>query len=262
MTRLPCTRRQALAAFGCLLLAAAAHAQQSSPPAKALTALLDRLAQQAETFRTTIPNFTCNETIRAEEQKNGHPKQLQQTTGTFRVLRAEGDAFPRESRLVTGENGRPVRDTAKVKLPVVLTGVFGRVLSLYFDPVRRACFRFTLAADRLAFTAVPEVATIPACTPIAPQTTGFALLDPATGAVTHLERTVPDSVALTTPFAAFSAVDFASMPVNDRTYQVPARVTGAIPRGSSRYTFDAHYTACHLFTGTITLLPDNAVQAP
>ena len=238
-----------------------ARAQQlAGTPSATLRSTLDSLAEQSRVYLQTMPNFTCDESIRAEEKKKGKTRHLTETTGSFRVLKSLDGGWPVESRLVAVENGKPVKQGTNAKLPVVLKGGFGRVLPLYFDAARRSCFRYALEPGRVTFEAVPEVAALPACAGVAPQAKGFAALDAGTGAVTHVERTVPDTVAAKTGYAAFSAVDFATAQMNGQSLQVPQRIVGEIARGDSRYRFEAQYSSCHLFTGTARLLPDNAVQ--
>jgi hypothetical protein len=62
-------------------------------------------------------------------------------------------------------------------------------------------------------------------------------------------------VALSTNFATFTARDYTPAAMNGHVFTLPSHVMSEIPKNNLMATFDAHYSACHLYSGTITLEP-------
>jgi len=240
--------------FLCVGLSAGpfAHAQSE---AGALTRALQRAAESAAAYQQSVPNFTCDETIRSELRKGRKTKFRVDTTGSFRVVRTVD--LPTESRHIVTANGKTMQDSDSFHLPILMVGGFGNGIPVYFGTSRQACFLYSLSAGRIDFEALPDVPRRAECIGIAPQARGFALFD-ATGAMTHIERRVPEAVAVSTNFATFTALDYAPVAMNGHTFTLPLHVWSEIPKGDLMATFDAHYSSCHLYSGTITLGPANA----
>ncbi len=64
---------------------------------------------------------------------------------------------------------------------------------------------------------------------------GFLVFDRSTGAVSHLERTVPDPVATQINFAAFGFIDFLPVVLKGVTYQLPSHILGKITSDMSAW---------------------------
>jgi hypothetical protein len=220
-----------------------------------LARALHRAAENAAAYQQSVPNFTCDETIRSELRKGKKVKFRVDTTGSFRVVRTTD--LPNESRHIATVNGKAMQDGNKVILPAMMMGGFGNGIPVYFGASRQACFLYSLSGHRIDFDALPDVPKRPDCNGVAPQARGFALFD-ASGAIIHIERRVPDAVAVATNFASFTALDYAPVPMNGRLFTLTSHVMSEIPRGNLMATFDAHYSACRLYSGTITLEPANA----
>jgi hypothetical protein len=233
--------------FLCVSLLAHAQSEDS-----ALTRALHSAAESAAAYQQSVPNFTCNETIRSELRKGKKVKFHVDTTGTFRVVRTAD--LPTESRHIVTANGKAVPDGDSYPLPIVMIGGFGNGLPVYFGASRQACFLYSFSAGRIDFEALPDAPKRAACNGIAPQARGFALLD-AAGAITHIERRVPEAVALATNFATFTALDYFPVAMNGHVFTLPSHVVSEIPRNNLMATFDAHYSACRFYSGTITLEP-------
>jgi len=229
-------------------------AGQAQSEEGALTLALHRAAESAAAYQQSVPNFTCDETIRSELRKGRKVKFHVDTTGSFRVIRTAD--LPTESRHIVTANGKAVQDGDRFPLPIVMIGGFGNGIPLYFGASRQACFLYSISAGRIDFEALPDVPKRAECNGVAPQARGFALFD-ATGAITHIERRVPDAVALSTNFATFTALDYTPVAMNGHVFTLPSHVMSEIPKNNLMATFDAHYSACHLYSGTITLEPAN-----
>jgi hypothetical protein len=236
----------------CMGLSARAQSNDAT-----LARVLQRAAESAAAYQQSVPNFTCDEAIRSELHKGKKVKFRVDTTGSFRVVRSID--LPTESRRIATANGKATQDGDRVNLPAMMIGGFGNGMPVYFGASRQACFLYSLSAGRIDFEALPDVPRRPACNGVAPEARGFALLD-TTGAITHIERRVPDAVAVATNFATFTALDYAPVTMNGHIFTLPFHVWSEIPRGNLLATFDAHYSACRLYSGTITLEPANADQ--
>jgi hypothetical protein len=220
-----------------------------------LARALHHAAESAAAYQKSVPNFTCDETIRSELRKGKKVKFRVDTTGSFRVIRSID--LPTESRHIVTANGKATIDGETINLPAMMIGGFGNGIPVYFGASRQACFLYSLSAGRIAFEALPDVPKRPECNGVAPEARGFALFD-ATGAITHIERRVPNAVAVSTNFAAFTALDYTPITMNGSLFTLPFHVVSEIPRGNLMATFDARYSACRLYSGTITLEPANA----
>lgn len=252
--RVQLSMRALLSACVLLSVALGLHAQESDTT---LSRALHHAAESAAAYQQSVPNFTCDETIRSELRKGRKVKFRVDTTGTFRVIRTAD--LPTESRHIVTANGKTTHEGDRIYLPAVMIGGFGNGLPVYFGASRQACFVYSFSPGRIDFEALPDVPKRSDCNGVAPQARGFALFD-ATGAITHIERRVPDAVAVSTNYATFTALDYAPATMNGRAFTLPFHVMSEIPRGNLTATFDAHYSACHLYSGTITLEPANAIQ--
>jgi len=234
-----------------LCVSLSAHAQSEDG---ALARALRRAAESAAAYQQSVPNFTCDETIRSELRKGRKVKFRVDTTGSFRVIRTAD--LPTESRHIVTANGKAVHDGDRFPLPILMIGGFGNGIPLYFGASRQVCFLYSLSAGRIDFEALPDVPRRVECNGVAPEARGFALFD-ATGAITHIERRVPDTIAVATNFATFTALDYGPVAMNGHVFTLPSHVLSEIPKNNLMATFDARYSACHLYSGTITLEPAN-----
>ena len=160
--------------------------------------------------------------------------------GTFRVVRA-ADGGLKESRQITVLDRKPVDPSKKADLPIVLFGGFGQFQQVFFAAEQRPCFAFSLlpapgpgGTTEIAVAVAPGSAGQPACKLSQSGVTGLVRVDPATGQIVYLERTVPDAFAAKTHLAPFVSVDSAPAKVGDNTFWLPTRVVGRILNGKVR----------------------------
>jgi len=234
-----------------LLLATTAHAQSANDR---LDTALTRAAAAAAALRSNLPSFTCKEDVLSEElEGTKKPKLRHRVTFTADIRverRADGELHetfePASWAAILAQSGG-------VGIPFYVSGGFQRALD-YFDPVRAACYRFTLPnPNRIDFSAAPDALQHPACKDET-GLHGFALLDPA-GDIIHLERTVPEAVSRRTTLAPFVAIDLAPTVLNGQTYRLSSRVVSDGRPGPTHGHFEATYTACRLFHATVTIEP-------
>jgi hypothetical protein len=249
-----------------LLSAAALCAQTRQPaPPKPITVedLVDQLAANASVYRNNLPSLTADEDIVSDLTIYGFYHKHAEAHATFRAIRKSDDSSLDESRQITILNGKRVRPNENVTLPLVLFGGFGRFQDMFFSPQHRPCFNFVLesptpaAPIQIDITLKPTATTIPGCEPGLTGLTGIARVDPVTGYLIHLERTIPPDIALKFNHATFGSVDSGPTQLGDRIFWLPIIVTGDVieNKGKDKGRFTARYTNYHRYTATATILP-------
>jgi hypothetical protein len=245
------------------LLSAATLCAQSRQPTPTVEDLVDQLVANASVYRATLPSLTADEDIISELVILGVYTKRDEARATFRAIRKTEEVSLEESRQITTLNGKPVKPGEHVNLPTTLLGGFGRFQDMFFTPQHRPCFHFTLAPATLGaplqlnITLSPGAATRPGCEPGLDGLTGIARIDPATGYLIHLERTLPADIAAKYNHATFGSVDSGPTQVGDQIFWLPIIVTGDFVqnKGKSKGRFTAHYSNYHRYTATSTILP-------
>ena len=248
-----------------------AHGQQptrqpNQPPSTSslpVEDLVDQLVANASVYRATLPSLTADEDIVSDLAILGLYHKHAEAHATFRAIRKSQDSPLDESRQITILNGKPVQLGEHVNLPTLLFGGFGRFQDMFFTPLHRPCFNFVLASPtprapiQINITLSPAAATRPGCEPGLQGLTGIARIDPASGYLIHLERTIPPDIAAKGNHATFGAVDSGPTQVGDQIYWLPIIVTGDVTqnKGKARGRFTAHYSNYHRYTATSTILP-------
>ena len=252
-------------------------AQTAAPELPAPPELIDRLVANALHYHQTLPSITASETIDSEGSYMIFHHRVQ-AKGVFRVVRNPASDELDESRQVTEVDGKPVPLGQRAGLPWTLTGGFGKFQELFFKAANRPCFTFTLLPGagpketgpketvpkemvQIAIAEQPEIATMPTCKMRG--VTGLARVDPVTGQVVYLERTVPVEIALKSHLAPWAMVEIAPAKIGDEIFWLPTVVVGTFVDGKIKGKFTAHYSNYHRYTGSITILPGvTAVDAP
>ncbi len=238
-----------------LLLSTASLPAQTQAP----TPLIDQLVANAEAYRITLPSLTASESIQSDASYLFF-KHHADAKGTFRVTRSSPDAQLVEARQLTEVDGKPVTPDKHPTLPTTMFGGFGRFQEMFFTPAHRPCYTFTQLPqpgpqDTLQLLIAQAPDPTPACAGTPRGVTGLALVDPATHQLRHLERTIPDDVAIPAHLAPFASVDLAPAKVGDQTYWLPTTVTGIIVNGKIHGKFVARYSDYHRYAGTVKILP-------
>jgi hypothetical protein len=237
------------------------------PPVSQLpvSELIDHLVANANLYRATLPSLSADETIISDVSYFGIFRKHANATATFRAVRTSEGSALEESRQITILNGKPVAPGETVDLPTVLLGGFGRFQDMFFTRQHRPCFNFVLAPTtpgeplQIAIALKPTASTIPSCEPGLQGLTGIARIDPVTGQITHLERTIPVDVANKSNHAIFAAVDSAPTKVGDETFWLPTAITGNVQQDRMKGKFTARYSNYHRYTATTTILPATPV---
>jgi hypothetical protein len=226
------------------------HAQQSQSDLKSL---LIRLGDEAAALEQSLPSFGCTETAVSQELRKDKVVRRVDFTALLRVRRA-ADGTLSESTEYATVNGHPFTGGG-FTMPAYSEGGFRHALG-YFAPQEQPCYRYTLSAGRIDFETAPGPLK-PSCRSAG--TRGFALLD-AEGNVTHVERTVAPEAASAFHLSPFAAIDLGPVTLNATTYRLSRHLVAERPNGKSIDRFEADYTACRLYTSTVTIGPTTDLQ--
>jgi len=239
-----------LAAMQCaLLLAVSAFAQSGKPPGST-DARLRQLAADADDLEQRLPSFTCKESLVSQELRGGKVKHQVQASGEVRVRRV-GDGALAEHFEVSEINGRPVKGTGQLSVPIFVSGGFKDALG-YFLAEHQACFLTAFSGNRLDFKSAPG-GKAGACAEVS-GTQGVALLD-GDGHVVHLERSVTEEQTTERHTIPFASLDLSRMEFDGKPFSLATHVVATIAKGKSTGHWEAEYSACHLFEVTVKVGP-------
>jgi hypothetical protein len=234
--------------------AIAVHGQSAAIP-DLLQSRLEKLAVVSEDLEQHLPSFACKETLLSQENRGGKVKRVVRAVGDLRVQR-DGTGKLGEHFQATEMNGRAIKPE-KLRLPMFVSGGFKNALD-FLRVDSQACFRFSLAGNRLDFDSGSE-ALAPGCEKhIA--TRGFALLGD-NGDIIHLERRVPDEVALQRNAVPFGAIDLSRVELGGNSFLLSTHVIADIPNDKSTYHWEATYSECRLFSVSVKIGPSTPVDS-
>ncbi len=246
-------RLAAFAASLAISCAALPGASAQEPASLNLQQELQRLGAAANELEHALPSFTCQESALSQELKGSKVLRGVQFIATLRAQRG-ADGKLDETISITSVNGQPFTN-GHFHLPVFVRGGFDQMMR-FFAPNQQACYRYSLAPGRVNF------ASIPGADPLLCKdsgTTGFALLD-AAGNATRIERRVDPAMARAHHAATYAADDFAPIELNGHTYRLAHHLYAELPVGNGVGAFTADYSACKLFTATVTISPATPVD--
>jgi hypothetical protein len=264
------------ASFACLLIcspAAVAKAQLSTP---SLDQILTRVEANTEQYKVSVPSFLCDEHITSQELHDGKIKHETTVDAVFRVARSAAQKGTlSESREVKAIDGKP-SSNSKISMPISFSGGFSGALDKFLSADHRKCFDYkpdsTTASPpgTAAFTFAAREATAndSACTSIQPGTTGRFVIDSAALQVTHIERTVPQSVGKDHVVLGTAEVDFAPVNLSGKSFWLPVTITASTTETpkTNAFRFTARYSNYHRFAANSTILPvtsdNSATKSP
>jgi hypothetical protein len=228
--RMPPCPRQILAT--CTLLSATFHFAQAQQPIN-LDRTLSQIEVNTELYNVTVPSFICDEHIVSQEVHAGKIKREITVDAVFSVTRSTVKANTlEESREVKLVDGKPA-PTKSITMPLSFSGVFSGALNKFLSSDHRLCFEYAADASTpspkgiaaFTFVARPDTASHPDCASIQPGTTGRFTVDTASMQVTHIERTVQNSVGKDRTVLGTAAVDYAPVILNGKSFWLPTTIT-------------------------------------
>ena len=254
--------------IACAYLFAGSHRPAPQPQADNSThatpappGLIDHLVANAQLYSATLPSIGANEAIVSEGSYLIFHRRVE-AKAVFRVVRDPKDGALEESRQITEIDGKPVEPGRHAALPWTLLGGFEKFQQLFFTPSHTPCFTFTLlpqpgpgATQQIAVAELPPALRTPACNQAPRGYTGLIRVDPATGQIVYLERSVPEDVAVPSHLAPFASVEIGPVRIGEQTFWLPSVIIGTFVSGKTHGRFEARYFDYHRYTGSITILP-------
>jgi hypothetical protein len=217
-----------------------------------LDQLLSQVPVNTERYSATVPSFICNEHILSQEVHEGKIKRETTVDAVFSVTRPAAKANTlEESREIKLIDGKPAA-TKVMTLPLSFSD-------------HRSCFEYAADASTklpkgtaaFTFVAKPAAAEDTSCASIQPGTTGKFTVDTTSMQVTHIERTVQNSVGKDQTVLGTAAVDYGPVVLNGKSFWLPTTIIAFTTETSKTNSvrFAARYNDYHRFAATATILP-------
>jgi hypothetical protein len=253
------------AALIVLVLLAPMGRAQSSLAGLSDEARLERVFAYQRTFRARIPSLEADASIITQEVKKGKVKWEVRFEAVVREFRDDKNSDKFQERLTfLTVDGKPYNHK-DFKLPYYVNESFAN--SLGFDgPPNHACldYRFAMLDDgatlRMTVDWKPEAGGNAACNDVPEQEHEVLLIDEASGAVKHQERTMAQSYSDTHHRVPEAAVDFAPQKLGRETVWLPVRVECSDPSKNGRMVIS--YSNFHRYLGETRILLDAAEGGP
>jgi hypothetical protein len=250
-----------VALFGQAPATAPAHDAMAAAPTA--DQIVDRLVENSAVYRSTLPSLTVHETIRSETTEFVFfGSRAINAEATVRMVRKEADGGLEESRQFTKLNGKPVAEGQRVFLPLTIADDFNDEASSVFSAGRRHCFDFALsprassdAPFEMHIAIKPDAAELKHCPPDLNGLTGTARIDPVSMQLVHLERTIPDAVAVPKRTSPFFSEDYAPAKVGEQIFWLPTAVAATGMDGKHLLKWSSHYSDYHRYAATTKIVP-------
>ncbi len=215
-----------------------------------------RVIAYAEAYREHLPSLECDETMLSQDVKNGKVKWEVKIKATLRELRDEKEpgGFRDEYTFKTVD-GKPAKPNFRT--PYFVYNVFANSLGIGESP-RPACFdyRFATLDDgrtlQFDIDSKPGVRD-PACKKIPPDYHKMMLIDTASGAVRHVERSLSPQFADNTLEIPSVTIDYAPQRLGEQTFWLPVRFEASDPHKEGRMI--ATYSNFRRYIGVAKILP-------
>jgi hypothetical protein len=226
--------------------------------------LADRIHAYAEQYRKNLPSFEVDESAVVQRVVDGKLKKEVKLEMTLSEVRDE--AKPGEFkdhytfRLIDGKPPRKHLNlppfNRPIQLPYFVRGVFSNVIG--FGGTRgRSCMEYRVSPGKDSSTVQLEVWNKPG--PLPPDCEDMfedyhktLLVEPATGKVLHVTRSMSAKAATESHDVSFVDVDFAPQQLGDQTYWLPARFEAHNGTNEGRMT--ATFSNFHRYTSTVKVI--------
>lgn len=238
--------------------------QSSADPS--LDDILVRLQKNLIRYKTTVPNFFCDEHVVSELHASGRPFIYTVTDSTFRLERSDASPLElKESREIKLINKKP--ETAQtLKGPAIFTGAFSDALDIlsldrkrcydyHLGPSQRVHHKVLLVIDyTLKDTAIDDQSC-----PGPERHNGAAFIDPENMQVMRLEMHTPNHKISPGTYASWTwSIDYAPVVFDNEPFWMPTTITSRAEGITQRqdWSFVATYRNYHKLTVTSKILPD------
>ncbi len=261
-----------------LLFARQSNPQPPKPTDLTLDAILIRLQNNLAVYRTTVPDFFCDEHVVSTMYIQHEPYGRTTTDSIFRLRRSEAGksltdkaatyrSLHRfiESREIKTVDKKPAKKQG-LSGPAIFAGAFSNALQVvslelgdcynyHLVPHQRLHRHPILVVDyALKSTAIDNQAC-----PGPEMHRGRAFIDPQTMEIVRLEQRTPDHEINPGVYGPWTwSIDYDEVIFNDKPFWMPKIVTSIATAKDSRFewTFVATYRNYHKLTVTSHILPD------
>jgi len=261
----PFANRRAFLAPALVFLVAASATAQQSPPS--VQEVLDRVRAHLTTTAATLPDVFCDEKIESSELHNGRVSRKMTFDSVISARKLEsGDDKLTESRDVHLVDGKPPKKGKEYHLPVLLNGGFGlRFYSSLFS-ANDQCNAYGIveggASDgnllELEVSRKVNSKQIAGCEELSQGAVYRFWLDPVSYRIQRVESQVRIADGLRGFKSIAGRSDFAMVQLGPQFYSLPGSFRATVtmePNSSEQYTFEAHYSNCHKFEATSSIVP-------
>ena len=246
----PCSTAMLLA----LLFLSRAHAAE--PNAQDI---LDHLQQHIQEYRSSLPDFMCNEKVTSTKLSSGKAGETTVTESVFevrpRASRSTGTSLV-ETREIRAVNGKPSH-AKKMKGPFRFNGGIVDALAV-FDGNAANCRQFEARADkdssavRLVFVARPNQLGLGApCSDGMTGESGELLVERGTLEPVRLIDRIPNA-SKDGKFKLTVTIDFSPLHLGNSDYRMPERIEARLDgsEGSASYDYVAEYSEYRKFASS------------
>jgi hypothetical protein len=272
MAAMPCNRKT-LAAFFLFGVTGVLSAQQPSLP---VDTILARLRANITDYRTSVPNFSCDEFVDSVRLDDGKIQDETKVQSSFRITRTTGGNL-QETRIKNTVDGKPTK-SQKVSLPFTFNGGFADMLQFLGSD----CFEYRLGdpipTDTsqvvLLFSMKPTFVGSPRCG-LNKSERGTVVIDPDSFHVVQFTYQVEDidlGWLAKIPFVAgpskhnilIVTVGFAPVSLGDKVFWLPRQVASSLTAKTKPigFRYQANYSNYHRFTSSVTIGAASPTSAP
>ena len=248
-------------------------AQSSPGPAKPvdLDAILLHLQNNLTDYKSSIPNFFCDEQVISSMNVRGkHHAMANPNTTTNSIFRLERAAdaqgsYLKESREIKAVNGVPTHINT-MRGPTIFTGAFSNALEIVSLDLKH-CYDYRLISGELPnHTAalvinysLKEAAVKDETCPGPELHHGSAYVDPKTMRIVRLEMLTPKrQISPATYGPWFWTIEYAPVVFDNRSFWMPDTITSkaTTETRSVEWDFTATYSHYHRLTVHSKILPN------
>ncbi len=264
---------QSLLLFGLLFAPPSiAFAQQTSPTSAqpvdlSLDEILLRLQNNLTNYKSSVPNFFCDERVVSNMDLRGRPYTSTTTDSIFRLKRTidPNGIHLNESREIKTVNKVPTH-TETLRGPVIFAGAFSNALNVVSLDLK-GCYEYRLIPNGLLNHApalvidysLKETVVNDKICPGSEQHNGRAFIDPQTMQIVRLEMRTPEHQISAGTFGPwFWSIDYAPVVFDNKSFWMPETITSKAVAQSQNidWSFVATYRNYHELNVTSRILPE------
>ena len=254
-----------------MFLAATSVVAQSTAPT--VEEVLSRTRANVAATLATLPSVFCDEKMTSSELRDGKPRRVMTFDSVLSIKNKNGGEEKLiESRDVRLVNGRPPKEGKKYVLPWTFDGGFGLLSTSFLSSEHDQCNTYRIVNGDastgnllgLELSRKADSKKIAGCETLSESAVSRFWLDPASYEIQRIETTarIPNG---SHGFKTISGRnDFAAVQFGARSYLLPAGARLKVtmePESSEGFAFEAHYSNCHKFEASSSIVSDSIEES-